>query len=176
MEHIDIITATNDQITLLQQLASQTFLETYAAHNTASDMETYLSKHFNPEQLALEINSPDSNYYIAFHQHTPIGYIKLNTGEAQTDIKKPDTLEIERIYVLQDYQGLKAGRQLLKHAITVARQLQVTYIWLGVWEKNEKALGFYHKHGFTPFGTHIFLLGADEQTDILMKLEPGNTL
>lgn len=40
---------------------------------------------------------------------------------------------------------------------------------LGVWEHNHRALRFYEKNGFIAFGTHIFQLGNDQQTDILMK-------
>ncbi|MBC9935033.1 GNAT family N-acetyltransferase [Chitinophaga qingshengii] len=169
MTAIHIIRATTENITQLQPLAITTFRETYETFNTPEDMRDYLSRYFNEAQLTHEINSPDSSYYLAFHQDAPIGYIKLNTGNAQTDLRDQNTLEIERIYVLQQHQGLKAGRQLLDKAIAVAREKKVAFLWLGVWDKNEKAQGFYRKHNFVPFGTHIFRLGADEQTDILMK-------
>lgn len=169
MTSIYIIRATVENITQLQTLSVTTFRETYEAYNTPEDMHHHLSQHFNAAQLTKEINSPDISYYIVFQQETPIGYIKLNTGQAQTDLKDQNTLEIERIYVLQQYQGLQAGRLLLDKAIAVAREKKAAFIWLGVWTKNEKAQGFYHKQGFTPFGQHIFRLGADEQMDILMK-------
>lgn len=171
MEHINIIGATRDHTAILQQLAITTFLDTYAQYNTEQDMKEYVENYFSLSQLEKEITSPDSTYYIGFHHNQPICYIKLNTGPAQTDLKDTNALEIERIYVLKEFQGLKAGRQLLDKAIEVARHKQAAYIWLGVWEKNVNAMGFYKKQGFIPFSTHIFKLGADEQLDILMKLE-----
>ncbi|MBC9909289.1 GNAT family N-acetyltransferase [Chitinophaga varians] len=169
MTSIYIIRATLENITQLQTLSVNTFRETYEAYNTPEDMQHHLSTHFNTAQLSTEINSPDISYYLAFQQDTPVGYIRLNTGTAQTDLKDQDTLEIERIYVLQQFQGLKAGQLLLDKAIAVAREKNAAFIWLGVWTKNEKAQGFYHRQGFVPFGQHIFRLGADEQMDILMK-------
>jgi ribosomal protein S18 acetylase RimI-like enzyme len=49
--------------------------------------------------------------------------------------------------------------------------MAVNSIWLGVWEKNHNAIGFYTKNGFITFDKHLFLLGDDQQTDLLMKLE-----
>jgi len=42
------------------------------------------------------------------------------------------------------------------------------YIWLGVWEENQRAIHFYRKIGLLEYGKHIFMLGKDKQIDILM--------
>ncbi len=49
------------------------------------------------------------------------------------------------------------------------QELNLPWLWLGVWEKNEPAILFYEKQGFVPFDTHGFMLGNDLQTDILMR-------
>jgi ribosomal protein S18 acetylase RimI-like enzyme len=72
--------------------------------------------------------------------------------------------------VLKEFYGKEVGKQLLEMAIQISRQRKADYIWLGVWEHNQKAISFYRKFGFTEFGTHIFKLGKEEQTDIMMKL------
>jgi ribosomal protein S18 acetylase RimI-like enzyme len=91
-------------------------------------------------------------------------------GASQTELNDNSALEIERIYVTQAYQGKKVGQQLYEKAIQVAKEKGVEYIWLGVWEENHKAIQFYTKNGFTAFDKHIFTLGDEEQTDIMMKL------
>ncbi len=78
-------------------------------------------------------------------------------------------LEIERIYVLQEFHGQRVGQVLYEKAIELAQERGLDYIWLGVWEKNARALRFYEKNGFEPFDRHIFKLGDDEQTDIMVK-------
>jgi diamine N-acetyltransferase len=105
----------------------------------------------------------------ALIDHQVIGYLKLNYGQAQTELKDSKALEIERIYVLQTYQGKNVGQLLYTKAIEIAKQASVDYVWLGVWEENHRALRFYQKNGFVPFDKHVFKLGDDEQTDILMK-------
>jgi len=98
-----------------------------------------------------------------------IGYIKLNVGEAQTDIKDNNALEIERIYVLKAFHGKKVGQLLYDTAIQIAMQEGVIYLWLGVWENNPRAISFYKKNGFAEFDKHVFMLGMDQQIDIMMK-------
>lgn len=98
-----------------------------------------------------------------------IGYLKLNVGQFQTEIKDDKALEIERIYVLKEYHGKKIGQILYAKAIKVATEISAEYVWLGVWEENQRAISFYKKNGFIEFDKHIFKLGNDEQTDIMMK-------
>ena len=98
------------------------------------------------------------------------GYLKLNIGSVQTESDYPEALEIQRIYVLQKYQGQKMGLSMMQHAIAVAKKIKKSQVWLGVWEKNLKAQAFYRKSGFEKVGSHDFVLGDDIQTDyILMK-------
>ena len=99
-----------------------------------------------------------------------MGYLKINLGPAQTELKDSNSLEIERIYVLKSYFGKKVGQLLYEKAASIAKELKLKYIWLGVWEKNERALQFYKKNGFVEFDQHQFVLGEDVQNDILMKL------
>lgn len=134
-------------------------------------MEKYLKDNFNTAQLTLEINNPDSPFYIAYCDNEPVGYLKLNSGNAQTETVEDDTIEIQRIYVLKAFHGKKIGQLLLDQAIKVAQESNVDYAWLGVWEENHRAIQFYKKNGFVTFDEHIFVLGDEQQTDLLMKLQ-----
>ncbi|HET6225590.1 MAG TPA: GNAT family N-acetyltransferase [Bacteroidia bacterium] len=155
----------------LQQLSAQTFSQAFAADNTSEDMQSYLDKSFNLQQLTKELENPNSAFYFAMQEREAIGYLKINIGTAQTELKNLQALEIERIYVKKEFQGKQVGQLLFEKAVEQARQHRAPYIWLGVWEKNEKAIQFYKKNGFIKFDKHSFMLGSDEQTDILMKRE-----
>lgn len=156
-------------VTALQIIGQQTFSETFAIHNTEADMQQYLEHNFSIEKINKELSNPDSQFYIAWDNNEPIGYLKVNTGSAQTELKDATSLEIERIYVASAWHGKKAGQLLYEQALAVAQSLNKTSIWLGVWEENTKAIRFYEKNGFVAFDKHIFKLGNDEQTDIMMK-------
>lgn len=94
--------------------------------------------------------------------------------EIPVDGTNDKALEIERIYVLKEFQGIRVGKILFDKAIEVAKKKNSDYVWLGVWEENPKAIHFYKKNGFLEFDKHIFKLGNDEQTDIMMKLQLKN--
>lgn len=153
----------------LQKIGISTFSETFAEHNTKEDLEKYLKESFASEKLSAELENPNAAFYFAVLNEEVIGYLKINFGDAQTELKDNKSVEIERIYVLQAYHGKKIGQLLYNKAIEIAREYKASYVWLGVWEENHRALQFYKKNGFVPFDTHIFKLGNDEQTDIMMK-------
>ena len=117
----------------------------------------------------MEINDPNAEFYFAMLDNSAIGYLKLNIGESQTEIKNANALEIERIYVLREFHGQNIGQQLFEKALERAHAQKVDFIWLGVWEENRRAIQFYVKNGFVAFDKHIFTLGNEQQTDIMMK-------
>lgn len=166
---MEIVQVTDKEMTMLQQISCQTFAETFADSNTEANMRKYLDEAYAAEKLAAELNDPDVYFYFAKEGEEVIGYLKLNAGAAQTEIKEEKALEIERIYVLRQWQGKKVGKLLFDKAIEVAAGMNAEYVWLGVWEENTRAIGFYERQGFAAFDKHIFRLGEDEQTDIMMK-------
>lgn len=170
MDHIEIRRVTQNDIDQLQAISKQTFLGTFSAGNTADNMEKYLQERFSVETLTAEFNNKSSEFYFAILDRNIIGYLKLNYGQSQTELKNDNALEIERIYVLKEFHGKNVGQLLYEKAIQIAKQLNVDFIWLGVWEHNARAIHFYRKNGFIEFDKHIFRLGNDNQIDILMKL------
>ncbi len=170
METIHIRSVTPQDLDALQQISRQTFLETFSAGNTAENMHQYLEEGFSAEKLMTELNDPNAQFYFAALDNAIIGYLKLNFGASQTELKDEKALEIERIYVLKEFHGKKAGQLLFEKAMQIARQAGADYVWLGVWEENPRAIRFYQKNGFVAFDKHIFKLGDDAQTDIMMKL------
>lgn len=153
----------------LRQLSISTFTNTFSKNNDPSQMEAYLSKAFHEDRLKDELATPDSNFYFLREGDQILGYLKLNTKVAQSDQVLDNALEIERIYVTGEAQGKGLGKLLLQFALEQAKEKGLICIWLGVWEKNEKAIAFYEHHGFEVFADHPFKLGDETQKDLLMK-------
>lgn len=153
----------------LQMIGRQTFIETFEQHNTPENMQHYLQESFSEQKLSSELNDTGSEFYFALSGEQVIGYLKINTGASQMELKDQNSLEIERIYVAQEFHGKKVGQILFEYAIQIARNRHYDFVWLGVWEHNARALRFYEKNGFVPFDKHVFMLGDDKQTDIMMK-------
>jgi diamine N-acetyltransferase len=166
---IEIKKVTLEDVEELQKISRETFFETFAGENTAKDMQNYLEENFSRDNLKNELTNPDSKFYFAIVNNIVTGYLKVNSGPAQTELKDDNALEIERIYVLKEYHGKHVGQALYKQALKVAEQKKSCYVWLGVWEKNLRAINFYRKNGFVEFDKHLFKLGEDEQIDLMMK-------
>ena len=174
MHNIFIIKADLQDIEKLQKIGRQTFFETFSESNSEENMQKYLDEGFSIEKLTTELTDSNAEFYFAVLDLEVIGYLKLNFGDSQTELKDNKSLEIERIYVSKEFHGKSVGQLLYDKAIEVAKQKNANYVWLGVWEENPRAISFYKKNGFVEFDKHIFKLGNDEQIDIMMKLNLKN--
>lgn len=153
----------------LQQISEETFYDTFAAQNSEKNMRDYLATAYVPEKLTKEMNNPHSAFYFIYDDAQVAGYLKVNVLTAQSENMSADHLEIERIYVRKSYQKKGFGKALMDYAIDLAKAQHKTFIWLGVWEKNENAIGFYEKVGFRKIGAHAFFMGDEEQTDFILE-------
>lgn len=169
MPLIHITPCRQEEIPQLRQMAESTFVDAFGAKNTPEDMAEYTAKAFSLFHIQEEYDHPDSHFFFARKDETPIAYLKLNFNEAQSELKEANGMEIERIYVESTYQGQGIGAQLFDFAWDMAVKRGIEYVWLGVWDQNPGAIRFYERQGFEAFSQHSFLLGKDLQTDILMR-------
>jgi ribosomal protein S18 acetylase RimI-like enzyme len=174
MDNIKIIKATQKDTELLLNIGRQTFFEKFTENNSEENMLQYAAEAYTFEKILSEVNNPNSQFYLATINNQTVGYLKINYGEAQTELQDPQALELERIYVLKEFQGKKIGQMLFEKTLELAKKAAVNYVWLGVWEENKSAIKFYEKNGLKAFSKHIFMLGDDPQTDIMMKIELNN--
>lgn len=168
---INITRVTPQDVQLLRNISIATFKQTFERQNTEENMQLYLNNNLSDLQLLSEINTPDTEFYFAYVEEEPAAYLKLNFPGKEHVSEYKEMLEIERIYVLQGFQGLSIGRLLLDFTKQLVINFRLKGIWLGVWEHNVKAISFYQKNGFIKTGSHVFKLGDDEQTDEIMELK-----
>jgi len=158
-----------DDAGLLAELGARTFVETFAGDNTAEDMAAYLTSAFNETKQAAELADPDSAIYIAEENGVAVGYAMLRSGIAPDFVTDDQPIELVRLYVSREHLGDGVGAGLMQACINEAAHEGYRTIWLGVWENNHRAQAFYRKWKFHNVGTHIFQLGNDAQTDVLME-------
>lgn len=166
---VEITRVNGSDIDVFKELARKTFYETFRGTTSEENMRKYLEESFNEEQLKSELQNPESYIFFARTGREVAGYLKVNTGNAQGEFKGENTAELERLYVLKEFQGTGVGQKLFEKAVDVAIEKNTELLWLGVWEKNERAIRFYEKNGFVQTGEHLFMVGEDRQTDLLMK-------
>lgn len=158
-----------DELDVLQQISQKTFHDSFYHLNSPESYFSYTNRAFSKDQLKSELQNPESQFQFLKNGNDLVAYFKLNYNQAQSDLKDPNAMEIERIYVLKEYQNLNIGKFLLDQIKEIAKSKRLEYIWLGVWEKNLNAIRFYEKNGFHIFSSHEFLLGSEVQIDLLMK-------
>ncbi len=161
---------TTDDAEMLSELGARTFFDTFAKDNTPENMAVHLKKSFAPEIQLAELSDPDNIFLIVEDDGKPVGYAQLTLVSQEEFLTGTNPLEIRRIYASQEYLGKGVGKELMQAAIREAKQRGCDSVWLGVWEKNPRAIEFYKKWGFKEVGTHIFSVGDDPQRDFVMEL------
>jgi GNAT superfamily N-acetyltransferase len=153
---------------LLAELGARTFSDTFAVDNNPEDMAAYLAASFNPAKQTEELLDALSLYLIAEIDDGAVGYAQLYAGVPPGCVTGAMPIELVRFYVIQQWHGQGVSASLMRACIDEARRASYQTLWLGVWEHNGRAQAFYRKWSFQEVGKHIFQLGSDPQTDILM--------
>ncbi|MGQ3478140.1 GNAT family N-acetyltransferase [Paenibacillus sp. TY11] len=165
---INIKKCTLEDLRKLQEISYETFNDTFKHQNSTENMNAYLERAFNLEQLEKELSNISSQFFFVYFNNEVAGYLKVNTNDAQSEEMGDESLEIERIYIKNKFQKHGFGKYLLNKAMEIAMEHKKKKIWLGVWEQNENAIAFYKKMGFVQTGVHSFYMGDEEQIDFIM--------
>ncbi|MBD2714383.1 GNAT family N-acetyltransferase [Microvirga sp. STR05] len=169
---ITLAKRTADVAAQLAAIGRQTFLETFAAENQPADMAAYLEANFSPEKQLAELQDADTVFLLARMNQQLVGYAKLRLHSrlgSHPDKVSEERLEIERLYVQEDWIGTGLGATMMRRALEEGRQSHCRAVVLGVWEKNVRALEFYRRFGFKVIGEHKFVLGTDVQNDLILR-------
>ena len=169
ISQLEFRVATLDDARLLSELGAATFRETFVNENTPEDMAVYLSQNFVPERLEEELSDPLSTFLILELSGKPVGYAKLSKSDPDSGVTGTRPLELVRLYVLAEHIRQGAGAMLMTACLRQAESRGHDTLWLGVWERNLRAINFYNKWGFERVGSHIFQLGSDAQTDLILQ-------
>jgi diamine N-acetyltransferase len=171
MQEITIRHASTADAPLIADMSRQTFYDTFAPVNTKENMDKFMNEQFTRERLMNEVDAPGNIFLLAYDGNEPVGYVRMRENNNPPELEGKESIEIARIYAVTSSIGKGVGKKLMDQCMDIARQKNKELIWLGVWEHNKRAIAFYEKMGFEKFGTHVFLLGDDPQTDWLMKKE-----
>ena len=153
---------------VLADLARRTFHDTFAASNDPTDMALYLSRAYGIDQQTRELEDRDISTLLVEEAGEAVAFAQLRTGEVPDCVTGRKPVELWRFYVDREWHGRGIAQQLMTRVKNVARERGAQTLWLGVWERNDRARAFYVKCGFTDVGEHIFLFGTDPQTDLVM--------
>jgi len=152
-------------------LARRTFVETYGENNDPGNMALYVNESLSPEALREELEDGHARFYVAYLDGDAVGFLKIRDDRPARALEGLRALELQRIYVLKEFQGYNVGKALMEMVKELAREENYQTIWLQVWQKNDKAVRFYQHAGFVVYETASFRLGNDIQDDFLMRYD-----
>ena len=175
-EQCRIRTATPADAEPLAALAERTFRDTFADDNSPDDIEAYVRDAFSLARVRGELADDANTFLLAFMggDEQPVGYAKLRTGTPDPSVTGSGPVELQRFYVGRSAIGHGVGAALMRASLDTARSAGHRTLWLGVWERNARAISFYQRWQFETVGNHKFRLGSDQQTDLIMvRAVPG---
>jgi ribosomal protein S18 acetylase RimI-like enzyme len=152
----------------LAEFAARTFGDTYSAANSADNIAAHLSASFNVARQRAEIQSPGIITLLAERDGRILGYVQMRRGKAPDCVPSAAAIELWRFYVDRPAIGRGVASRLMAASCSEALSASADTLWLGVWERNPRAIAFYRKCGFRTVGKQVFMLGEDAQTDLVM--------
>ena len=148
--------------------ASAAFVDTFGADNRPEDMRAYLAESFGEDAQRSELEDPAVTVLLAESGRELVGYAMLRDGDVATPVDSASAIEIVRLYAGKQWIGAGIGALLMRSCLNEARFLGKDTVWLGVWERNARAIEFYRRWGFVDVGSQSFQLGGDLQSDRVM--------
>ena len=152
----------------LAAFAARTFYQTFAADNTEADMAAYLERTYGLAPQTAELSSPDVTTLLAHRDQLLIAFAQVRRHAPPAVVPDRTAIELRRFYVDRPAHGSGVAQLLMAAVFDATRALGGRHVWLGVWDRNLRAIAFYRKAGFHDVGTQPFVLGSDHQTDRVM--------
>jgi GNAT superfamily N-acetyltransferase len=175
--NVTIRLAAQSDAASLADLAARTFRDTFAADTAAEDMALHLAQAYGPQQQGRELADPDIVTLLVEADDQCVGYAQLRHGPAPACVAGDAPIEVWRFYLLHEWHGRGLAQTMMRRVDEEAHRAAARTLWLGVWERNERAKAFYGKCGFVDAGVHVFMVGSDAQTDrILVRPVAGRIL
>lgn len=166
--------ATLSDAATLAALAERTFRETFAADNSGENINLHCAQKFGAGIQGEEISDPQLTTLLADVDSELVGFAQLRVAHAVACIKGDRPAELHRIYVASAWQGRGVASEMMRAVYAAAARAGCDCIWLGVWERNPRAIAFYRKCGFSVVGDHVFMLGQDRQRDLILAMRLDN--
>lgn len=157
-----------DDVDALVALTARSFRQTYMGGTNPEEVERHIALNFTPEKIGLELADPEASMLLGCLGDEPVAYALLRKGSAPDCVPGTAPMELARLYVLRENIGAGFGAALMKACLDEQQRLQCDLIWLGVWDRNDRARAFYEKWGFKQAGRYEFLFGGTPYQDLVM--------
>ena len=154
-----------DDAAELAEFAARTFEETFSADNKPEDLQTHLVTNYGPEQQAAELVDPLVTTILARLNGKLVAYAQVRQNPPPPCVSNASPIELHRFYVDRRAHGTGLASSLMQEVHQAVREFGGRHVWLGVWERNSRAIAFYKKAKFVDVGSQFYMVGPDRQVD-----------
>ena len=180
--------ATPEDAEALSALASTCFIQTFGQLYSSEDLDRFIHEAYSPEVLRVELADPVHPTWLFFLEESEADATALGSAEAHTtsegkligyvtvcpahlphpEVKEGDG-EVQRLYLLQEYQGGGRGSRMLEHALNWLEADGPRTLWIGAWSENYGAQRLYGRYGFTKVGEYSFMVGDHADREFILR-------
>lgn len=167
---IHIRKAESVDIQSIHDMAEIVFRHTYSSILSPEQIEYMMDWMYSPANLRKQFEDGHV-YYIAFRDDLPCGYVSIQP-DGHNEVGR-EQFHLQKIYVLPSAQSAGVGRALLNRALEHVQAVASgpTSIELNV-NRNNPAIGFYHRFGFKILRQGDFHIGNGYyMNDYIMGLD-----
>jgi diamine N-acetyltransferase len=152
----NIRSATGEDCVLIAGIGRVAVELAHRSSCSAEDMNRFLDNTYTPEAIAAELDNPDNCYHLLYYEGKPAGFSKIIMNMAHPNIMEQNITKMDRIYIAEEFYGLRLGYELLQFNIGLSEKNNQAGMWLFTWTGNERAVNFYRRTGFKIVGSHRF--------------------
>ena len=183
--------ATPEDAEALSVLASTCYIQTFGQLYSSADLDRFIHEAYSPEVLRVELADPARPTWLFFLEKSEadatvpgstdartasegklIGYVTVCPAHLPPPDVKPTDGEVQRLYLLREYQGGGRGSMMLRHAIDYLLADGPRPLWIGVFSENLGAQRLYGRHGFKLVGEYKFMVGDHADREFIMRRDP----
>jgi len=171
LDVLNVIRADDSHAPAISEIGRESFREAFATYfNSQEDLQNYLNRTYDTEKLKSSLLRPNNVFLLIFSQQKPIGFAKIKKQSLRPNIGGSRQTELQKIYLLKEYQGKGAGNALLQTALKSTKEWEPVCMWLDVLVENQKAIDFYQKNNFARTGEHFFNIGSQTfRYDVMVR-------
>lgn len=160
--------ATPDDAAVIAEISERVFVRTFAPDNDPANVAAYTRAAFGEAIQRAELEDPAVTYLLLEVDGQLAAFAQLRAGATDPAVQGDAPVELQRFYVDHDYHGRGVAAHLMQACIDTALAQGGHVLWLGVWERNARAIRFYEQRGFVDVGAKTFQMGNDLQSDRVM--------
>jgi ribosomal protein S18 acetylase RimI-like enzyme len=155
-----IVKAAVQDIPLLSEIATISFIESHGNSAEAKDIDNYVTEKYSVSAFREELSEEKNIYHIIYHNGRAAGYSKIVFNTPFSDSMIKNIAKLERLYLLKNFYDLKLGAVLFQFNVDLSKKNNQAGIWLYTWKENHRAINFYKKYGFEIIGSYDFAISA----------------